>query len=170
MNKVFIAYYTKNVYGTNLEYIHSACTGAQSIIEQLTGKRTITPQIRSLIHDLSLGSIIFIHVKEQDTIEAVKITLTEALKVTTETSEENDHDTILLNHLLANKEFTEQVEEIFRTQINTDAVSKDIIDALLPKLIESLNTNEQFLNQLIKQLEHRIIGNINNCSFKLTPL
>jgi len=52
-----IKFYTKNVYGNELEYV--ADKGDASIIHQLTGKKTITPQVRELIRDLSDGNISF---------------------------------------------------------------------------------------------------------------
>lgn len=60
MNKTLIEFYVREVYGTRLEYAKNA--GDARIIQQLTGKKTITGQTRELIRDLSRGQIEFVQV------------------------------------------------------------------------------------------------------------
>lgn len=55
--KTTIEFYSKNVYGNELEYV--ANKGDADIIRQLTGKKTIDSSIRKLIRDLSRGNISF---------------------------------------------------------------------------------------------------------------
>lgn len=50
-----IQYYTKNVYGNQLEYVVEP--GDAKIMAQLTGKKTVTGVERELLRDLSGGLI-----------------------------------------------------------------------------------------------------------------
>lgn len=52
-----IEYYTKDVYGSRLEYIKDE--NDAKIIQQLTGKKTVTGQVRELIRDLTGGRVSF---------------------------------------------------------------------------------------------------------------
>lgn len=54
-----IKYYVKSNYGVPMEYIHPDSVGDAKIIQQLTGKKTVTGVVRELIRDLSGGTIRF---------------------------------------------------------------------------------------------------------------
>jgi hypothetical protein len=56
MEKI-IQYYTREVYGNKLEYVRDVSEA--KIIQQLTGKKTITSVERELLHDLSGGAVRF---------------------------------------------------------------------------------------------------------------
>ena len=56
-NKIIIDFYVKQNYGVTHEYVATA--GPRQIIQQLTGRSTITPAIRELIRDLTGGTIQF---------------------------------------------------------------------------------------------------------------
>lgn len=60
MKKTLIEFYVREVYGTRLEYVKNAADAR--IIQQLTGKKTITSITRELIRDLSRGQIQFVQV------------------------------------------------------------------------------------------------------------
>ena len=55
--KKTIQYYTREVYGNRLEYVRDVPDA--KIIQQLTGKKTITGVERELLRDLSGGAIQF---------------------------------------------------------------------------------------------------------------
>lgn len=55
--KTTIQYYTREVYGNRLEYVRDVRDA--KIIQQLTGKKTITGVERELLRDLSNGAIQF---------------------------------------------------------------------------------------------------------------
>lgn len=52
-----IQYYPKNVYGNDLEYVVNQADA--SLIQQLTGKKTVTLNVRTTIENLSEGAIKF---------------------------------------------------------------------------------------------------------------
>lgn len=61
MKKV-INYYTTAHYGVTREYVHDSSAADAAIIRKLAGQKTIDGRIRTLIHDLSGGSVTFVEV------------------------------------------------------------------------------------------------------------
>jgi len=58
-NRIIIDYYVQQHYGVTHEYVSQTPPGPYKIIQQLTGRTTITPAIRELIRDLTGGMISF---------------------------------------------------------------------------------------------------------------
>ena len=53
MNKKTITYYARESYGARYEYIHPDFSAEARYVEQLTGKKTVTANIREMISTLA---------------------------------------------------------------------------------------------------------------------